>query len=100
MAQLPEYELMAKMSEELDRLRQQKAQLVVMAYSEHTKQIVRQRWGLDDNDTSKDDAIDRLPPRDVFEHMCGWQFGDPSWAGTILGWLNACGYDVRERGGS
>jgi hypothetical protein len=28
MAQLPEYELMAKMSEELDRLRQQKAQLL------------------------------------------------------------------------
>jgi hypothetical protein len=28
MAQLPEYELMAKMSEELDRLRQQNAQLL------------------------------------------------------------------------
>jgi hypothetical protein len=65
MAQLPEYELMAKMSEELDRLRQQNAQLLealVNLLVHFEMQEVTDGFAME----VKRDPIDPNDPFDIF----------------------------------
>lgn len=58
--------------------------------------VLRQRRGLEDDDTSEDADLRAMSPRRAFEECCGWHIGDPSWAGQILRWLKAAGYAVTE----
>lgn len=41
-------------------------------YSESIMECVRQRWGLEKYDDSKDDEINQLSPDEVLEHVCNW----------------------------
>ncbi|EMM5100298.1 hypothetical protein ACK249_003644 [Pseudomonas aeruginosa] len=56
--------------------------------------MLRQREGLDANDSSKDDALDALTPDEKFRNVIAWQFGDGAWSGTILSWAAQCGVQL------
>lgn len=55
-------------------------------YSESIMECVRQRWGLEKYDDSKDDEINQLLPDEVFEHVCNWN-GLLGYATTIKSWI-------------
>lgn len=52
---------------------------------------LRQRLGLEENDTSRDGYIMSLTPFERVQMLCGWYFGDPSWAGTLKSWCESQG---------
>lgn len=56
-------------------------------YTENIMECVRQRWGLEKYDDSKDDLINELSPDEVFEHVCNWNclLG---YASMIKSWIN------------
>lgn len=58
---------------------------------EYIKEIVRQRWGLDAEDTSRDADIDNATPLKLFRAVCGWKLGHPDWADQMIGWAKDCG---------
>ncbi len=64
---------------------------------EHILRVIRQRRGLDDNDTSQDSKIDALTPRKKLRALAGWELGDEGWADVFIEWANDCGYVVKER---
>lgn len=55
-------------------------------YSESIMECVRQRWGLEKYDDSKDDEINQLLPDEVLEHVCNWN-GLLGYATTIKSWI-------------
>lgn len=55
-------------------------------YSESIMECVRQRWGLEKYDDSKDEEINQLLPDEVFEHVCNWN-GILGYATTIKSWI-------------
>lgn len=58
--------------------------------------VLRMRRGLEPDDTSQDDIIQKMTAREAFEECCGWHIGPGNWAGSILNWLKASGYTVTE----
>jgi hypothetical protein len=57
----------------------------------HILEILRQRHGLDESDTSKDAALEAMEPMDKLRAVAGWHLGDPGWAYTFIRWGKACG---------
>ena len=55
-------------------------------YSEDVMECVRQRWGLEKYDDSKDEEINQLSPDEVLEHVCNWN-GLLGYAYTIKSWI-------------
>lgn len=55
-------------------------------YPESIMECVRQRWGLEKYDDSKDDEINQLSPDEVLEHVCNWN-GLLGYATTIKSWI-------------
>lgn len=55
-------------------------------YSESIMECVRQRWGLEKYDDSKDDEINQLSPDEVLEHVCNWN-GLLGYATIIKSWI-------------
>lgn len=55
-------------------------------YSEDVMECVRQRWGLEKYDNSKDEEINQLSPDEVLEHVCNWN-GLLGYAYTIKSWI-------------
>lgn len=55
-------------------------------YSESIMECVRQRWGLEKYDDSKDGEINQLSPDEVLEHICNWN-GLLGYAHTIKSWI-------------
>ena len=53
--------------------------------------MLRGRYGLEDGDTSKDEAIGELSPVEVVRECSAWKLGDPSWATEFAGWMEASG---------
>lgn len=47
---------------------------------EHLMKPLRERLGLEENDTSRDDEINSRLPIDNLRELSAWEFGDPSWA--------------------
>jgi len=54
-----------------------------MKYPEYIMRSVRQRFGLEPDDTSRDKDIDVMSPIEVFDEWLGWQ-GIIGYCGTIL----------------
>ena len=57
---------------------------------------MRQRLGLEEDDTRRDDEIEKMSPRDRFRLLCGWHLGHPNWAHTILDWAKDAGLKISE----
>lgn len=55
-------------------------------YPEEIMECVRQRWGLERFDGSKDEEINQLSPDEVFDHVCNWN-GMLGYATTIKTWI-------------
>ena len=58
---------------------------------------MRCRLGLKEDDTRRDDEIEKMSPHDRFRLLCGWNLGDPRWADTILDWAKDAGLRVSPR---
>jgi len=52
---------------------------------------MRQRLGLDENDTSKDKYLEQMKPFDRVKLIIGWEFGDESWGDTFKEWCDSQG---------
>lgn len=59
--------------------------------------VLRQRRGLDPDDTSQDKLIQKMSARRAFDECCRWHIGPGDWASSILRWLRAAGYTVTEK---
>lgn len=55
---------------------------------------MRQRFGLEPADASRDAQIEAMVPIERLKLLCGWNLGDPHWATTILSWVQDAGYSV------
>lgn len=64
--------------------------------TERQLEILRQRAGLEKNDTSLDDELKAMPPIDKFKDLVAWNFGHPDWANEILYWAECAGFKVTE----
>jgi hypothetical protein len=53
--------------------------------------MLRQRFGLNPDDTKKDAEILKLTPVEVVQECTAWQIGDPGWANQIAQWMKAAG---------
>lgn len=61
-------------------------------YSEEIMECVRQRWGMERFDVSRDEEINQLSPDEVFDHVCNWN-GLLGYATTIKTWIKSI-YEV------
>ena len=52
-------------------------------YSDNIMEALRQRLGLEENDTSKDDLIMEMEPEDVLDMYLCWE-GIIGWTGRII----------------
>lgn len=55
-------------------------------YLEKIMECIRQRLGLEKEDTSRDKEINELSSQEVFEHICNWN-GLIGYAYTIKSWI-------------
>ena len=55
-------------------------------YPEYIMCYVRQRLGLQPNDTSEDDAINAMSKSEIFSHVCDWN-GLLGYGDTIRTWI-------------
>lgn len=55
-------------------------------YSEDIMACIRQRFGLDEYDDSRDQEINELSPEEVFEYVCNWN-GLLGYAHMIKSWI-------------
>lgn len=55
-------------------------------YLEHIMEILRQRLGLDEDDTSRDEEINIYTPSEAFEEVLTWE-GFLGYAYTIKSWI-------------
>lgn len=56
-------------------------------YSDEIMMRLRQRNGLDAKDTSMDDEIMKMSPKEIFEELLAWE-GIFGYSQYILGWVN------------
>jgi hypothetical protein len=55
-------------------------------YPEYIMKKLRQREGLEEDDTSKDNELNQLSPSTAFSEVCDWE-GLQGYASTIKGWI-------------
>lgn len=68
-----------------------------MSYPEHILKMVRKRWGLAENDTSKDSGINKMEPDRVFYEVLNWNGLLGGWDFTIAEWVrDIYGVDLHE----
>jgi hypothetical protein len=57
-------------------------------YPEYIMESLRQRRGLDEDDTSQDERISIMSKQRVLEEVCNWE-GLINYGGTIRGWVES-----------
>ena len=67
-----------------------------MSTPEYILRVIRQRRGLDDNDTAYDEEANAMPPLEKLRALAGWEIGDEGWAHVFIEWANDCGFVVKE----
>lgn len=55
-------------------------------YCDYIMKVLRQRLGLDENDTSKDERINEMSESRVFKEMCEWE-GLIGYGSRLLDWV-------------
>lgn len=56
-------------------------------YPEYILRCLRQRLGMEPDDTSRDEVFRKWGPRRVFEEVLVWNGLIGGWSGQILGWI-------------
>lgn len=65
-------------------------------YPEYIMKMLRQRLGLDEDDTSRDTELNTYSPSEAFEEVCNWE-GLINYASTIKHWIEGIyGFDIDE----
>ena len=64
-----------------------------MSTPEYILKKIRQRYDIDESDTSGDADIENMTPLDRFKEVCAWELGDRDWANQVLSWAKDCGID-------
>lgn len=72
---------------------QWKGMIRMKKYNDEIMKAIRQRMGLNENDTSSDEEIMKLDKYDVFRQYCLWNGLMGSWYDTLLGVVENI-YDV------
>lgn len=54
-------------------------------------EAMRQRLGLEENDTSRDNEILNMSPMERVRLIAGWYHGSESWADTYVGYFESQG---------
>lgn len=57
---------------------------------------LRQRAGVEEDDTSMDAKIERMSPMQRVKMLAGWELGDPGWTGRFKDWFESQGFIVVE----
>lgn len=57
---------------------------------------IRQRNGLEEDDTSQDDYFNKRDPRENLADLIGWHIGDSSWLRRFESWAEACGLKLEK----
>lgn len=69
-----------------------------MAYPEHILRYLRQRHGLEENDTSMDDRLNAMPSKKAFREVLEWNGMIGGWDSLITGWIkDIYGVDLEEK---
>lgn len=58
-------------------------------------ETIRQRYDLEENDTSMDNEINALSPIEKLREMSAWHLGDKGWADQFVAWAAACGVEIK-----
>ena len=67
-----------------------------LRYPEHIVKCIRQRLGLEEDDTSRDEEISLMTPPEVFEEVLEWD-GLIGYFCTIKNWIeDIYGFDIDE----
>lgn len=66
-----------------------------MKYPERVMQILRQRDGLDKDDTSEDDALNALSQKQALSELVAWELGSPDWAWWFINQVESVGGSVK-----
>lgn len=65
-------------------------------YSEYILKMLRQRRNLEEDDTSKDEELNKMSPSTAFAEVCSWE-GLNSYDHTIKGWIkDIYGFNIDE----
>lgn len=68
-----------------------------MAYPEYILRYLRQRQGLEENDTSMDDGLNAMPPKNAFRDVLEWHGMIGGWDSLIIGWIkDIYGVDLED----
>ncbi len=59
--------------------------------------ILRQREGLEEDDTSKDDLFNKRDSIDNLREMVAWEIGSPGYANMVLTWAEDLGMDIKGK---
>lgn len=62
----------------------------------HIIEILRQRNGLDINDTSKDEQILKMQPTEMVRECVTWELGYPSWADYFAKLMKDCNAKLED----
>lgn len=62
---------------------------------DYIKTKLRQRMGLEKNDSSNDDEIEKMTADEKFSEVIAWELGAPTWAAQLLEWAKDCGLEIR-----
>jgi hypothetical protein len=61
---------------------------------DYIKTKLRQRMGLEKNDSSNDDDIEKMTADEKFSEVIGWELGYSTWAAQLLEWAKDCGLEI------
>jgi hypothetical protein len=57
-----------------------------MKYDEYIMNFLRQRFGLESDDNSLDNEINKMTEEEVFNEVCNWN-GLYGWGTIVKGWI-------------
>ena len=57
---------------------------------------LRARFGLDCDDTSKDEAILEMTPVEIVRECTEWRLGNPSCANAVASWMECAGTEPED----
>jgi hypothetical protein len=60
-------------------------------------QEMRQRLGLQPDDTSRDVDIEKMSPTKRLSLLTGWHLGYDGWEHTILNWVEDAGFKITPK---